>query len=119
MRRRNRAIEVSFQTGRSVIADSEGVLRFTDGAKEDVSVPAEIPVPAHLLQGSPYRGVAWKPSYTPQKRRRAYRVHVAQPPQFKNASKAVALEVLLPAPSWWQRVKTWFQCEPINAKKGT
>jgi len=39
---RNRAILAAFQTGRPVLADTDGVLRYTDGAKE--TVPADVGV---------------------------------------------------------------------------
>ena len=36
-KRRSRAVLAAFQTGRPVFADTDGVLRYTDGAKEPVS----------------------------------------------------------------------------------
>lgn len=36
-KQRSRAVMAAFQTGRPVFADSDGVLRFTDGAQEQVS----------------------------------------------------------------------------------
>ena len=38
-KRRTRAVLTAFQTGRPVFADTDGVLRYTDGAKE--TVPAD------------------------------------------------------------------------------
>lgn len=39
---RRRAVLTAFQTGRAVFADTDGVLRYTDGAKE--TVPADVGV---------------------------------------------------------------------------
>ena len=39
---RARAITIAFETGRPVFADTDGVLRFTDGAREEV--PADVAV---------------------------------------------------------------------------
>lgn len=41
--RRTRAILAAFQTGRSVWADSDGVLRYADGAEE--AVPDDVGIP--------------------------------------------------------------------------
>lgn len=45
--RRDRAIRAAFETGRPVFADTGGVLRFTDGAREEV--PAEVGVSGPLV----------------------------------------------------------------------
>ncbi len=52
-RQRERAILGAFQTGRPVFADSEGVVRYTDGAGEPVADDvgrAKLPIPAMTVQ---------------------------------------------------------------------
>ena len=60
-KRRDRAIMAAFQTGRPVFADSEGTLRYTDGAKEEVplDVGTDVSVAVDHGTGALPRAARW------------------------------------------------------------
>lgn len=50
-KQRDRAIAAAFQTGRPVFADSDGTMRYADGAREEL--PSDVGVPTTVTARAP------------------------------------------------------------------